>query len=227
MDAKSEETTNEIREELVVTAVKFLQNSKVVGSSLETKKSFLLNKGLTSEEIEAAFNRLSSTSIPNGSSSVELLSQNIAPQNSLSSRLRDLLNVLLLIGGFSYGARYLWKKYIQEWLFGPIKREKSPHETLMETCNVLLTTVESYKGSVAALDSSISKFSDKMDVVTQQLKQVTSDDLFGKQELKSEIQSVKGILLSSSLDVHSPYNSFYGRNPFKRDQAPAEMLMFQ
>lgn len=92
-----------------MTAVKFLQNSKVVGSSLETKKSFLLNKGLTSEEIEAAFNRLSSTSIPNGSSSVELLSQNIAPQNSLSSRLRDLLNVLLLIGGFSYGARYLWK----------------------------------------------------------------------------------------------------------------------
>ena len=92
-----------------MTAVKFLQNSKVVGSSLETKKSFLLNKGLTSEEIEAAFNRLSSTSISNGSSSVELSSQIITPQNSLSSRLRDLLNVLILIGGFSYGARYLWK----------------------------------------------------------------------------------------------------------------------
>lgn len=42
----------------------------------------------------------------------------------------------------------------------------------METCNVLLTTVESYKGSVAALDSSISRFSDKLDLVTQQLKQV-------------------------------------------------------
>ena len=51
-------------------------------------------------------------------------------------------------------------------------REKGPHEILMETCNVLLTTVESYKGSVAALDSSISRFSDKLDLVTQQLKQV-------------------------------------------------------
>merc|ERR1712045_972356 len=68
MDEKSEETTNEIREELVVTAVKFLQNSKVVGSSLETKKSFLLNKGLTAKEIEAAFHRLSSTSVQYGSS---------------------------------------------------------------------------------------------------------------------------------------------------------------
>lgn len=126
MDEKTENTTNEIREELVayvisltqisnvthfqvVTAVKFLQNSKVVGSSLETKRSFLLNKGLTPEEIEAAFNRLSPTSIPNGSSSLAHSSQLILPQNSFSSRLRDLLNVLLLIGGFSYGARYLWK----------------------------------------------------------------------------------------------------------------------
>merc|ERR1712045_956502 len=224
MDEKSEETTNEIREELVVTAVKFLQNSKVVGSSLETKKSFLLNKGLTAKEIEAAFHRLSSTSVQYGSSSSELPSQMMIPQNSFSSRLRDLLNILLLIGGFSYGARYIWKKYIQEWLFGPVKKEKSPQETLMETCNVLMATVQSYKDSVAALDSSISKFSDKMDLVTQQLKQANSDDLFGKQELKSEIQSVKGILLSSSLDVHSPYNSFYGRNPFKRDQASSESL---
>jgi len=112
-------------------------------------------------------------------------------------------------------------------LFGRVQKEKSPHETLMETCNVLLSTIQSYKDSVAALDSSISKFSDKMDLVTQQLKQANSDDMFGKQELKSEIQSVKGILLSSSLDVHSPYNSFYGRNPFKRDQASSEFLVFQ
>ena len=126
MDEKSEETTNEIREELVkfqnltllnylksflkvVTAVKFLQNSKVVGSSLETKKSFLLNKGLTAKEIEAAFHRLSSTSVQYGSSPSELPSQMMIPQNSFSSRLRDLLNILLLIGGFSYGARYIWK----------------------------------------------------------------------------------------------------------------------
>jgi len=204
MDEKSEETSNEIREELVMTAVKFLQNSKVVSSSLETKKSFLLNKGLTAEEIEAAFHRLSSTALPYESSSAELPSQMIITQNSLSSKLRDLLNIILLIGGFSYGARYIWKKYIQEWLFGRVQKEKSPHETLMETCNVLLSTVQSYKDSVAALDSSISKFSDKMDLVTQQLKQANSDDMFGKQELKSEIQSVKGILLSSrSFPGHS------------------------
>jgi len=196
---------NEIREELVVTAVKFLQNSKVVGSSLETKKSFLLNKGLTSAEIEVAFSRMDSVSVPHVSSSAGQSSQIIIPHNSFSSRLRDFLNILLLIGGFSYGVRYLWRKYIQEWLFGPIKKEeKSPHEILMETCNVLLSTVDSFKNSMAAFETSIGKFSDNFDQVTQQLKQASSDDLYGKQELKAEIQSVKGILLSSrSFPGHS------------------------
>ena len=89
--------------------MKFLQNSKVVGSSLETKKSFLLNKGLTSAEIEVAFSRMDSVSVPHVSSSAGQSSQIIIPHNSFSSRLRDFLNILLLIGGFSYGVRYLWR----------------------------------------------------------------------------------------------------------------------
>ena len=31
--------------------------------------------------------------------------------NDMLNPVRDILNVLLLIGGFSYGVRYLWKVY--------------------------------------------------------------------------------------------------------------------
>merc|ERR1712156_1312905 len=185
----------DIRDELVVTAVKFLQNSKVVGSSIETKKSFLMNKGLTSAEIEAAFSRLGSVAmVPASPQGLHQAPQMLLAQPSFSSRIRDLLNVLLLIGGFSYGIRYLWKNYIQAWLFGPVQEEKSPHDKLMETSSVILT----------GLESSIEKYSAKLDQVTDQMKQVSTEESYGKQDLKAEIQSVKGILLSSrSFPGHS------------------------
>jgi len=195
----------DIRDELVVTAVKFLQNSKVVGSSIETKKSFLMNKGLTSAEIEAAFSRLGSVAmVPASPQGLHQAPQMLLAQPSFSSRIRDLLNVLLLIGGFSYGIRYLWKNYIQAWLFGPVQEEKSPHDKLMETSSVILTALESFKNTILGLESSIEKYSAKLDQVTDQMKQVSTEESYGKQDLKAEIQSVKGILLSSrSFPGHS------------------------
>ena len=49
---------NAIREDLVVTAVKFLQNLKVSSSPLEMKRTFLIKKGLSEAEITEAFTRL-------------------------------------------------------------------------------------------------------------------------------------------------------------------------
>merc|ERR1712106_146638 len=48
-----------VREELVNTAVKFLENSRVQSSTLEMKREFLTKKGLTSEEIASAFSKAS------------------------------------------------------------------------------------------------------------------------------------------------------------------------
>ena len=41
----------------ISTAIKFLENSKVQGSTVELKKSFLKKKGLSDEEIKLAFER--------------------------------------------------------------------------------------------------------------------------------------------------------------------------
>ena len=97
---------NAIREDLVVTAVKFLQNVKVSNSPLEMRRTFLIKKGLSEAEITEAFTRLGPM--------MKTVQQNnnvygLLPQASLGSKIRDLLNILLLIGGFSYSIRYLWK----------------------------------------------------------------------------------------------------------------------
>merc|ERR1712079_142159 len=195
----------DIRDELVVTAVKFLQNSKVVGSSIETKKSFLMNKGLTSAEIEAAFSRLGSVAmVPTSPQGLHQAPQMLLAQPSFSSRIRDLLNVLLLIGGFSYGVRYLWEKYVRPWLFGITTPTKSPQETLMETCNAILSSVDLLKKSMVSLESSLDRHSNKLDEVSQNMLETSFFDGSSMKDIKSEVQSVKGILLSSRAFPQNP-----------------------
>ena len=100
----------------VSTAVRFLQNDKVAHSPEETKRTFLAKKGLTEDEIKTAFKQVGSYVVPAPQQAPVLQQQLLQhqllqQQSSFSSRLRDILNVLLLIGGFSYGVRYLWKVY--------------------------------------------------------------------------------------------------------------------
>jgi len=208
-----------IRQELVETASKFLNNSKVVGSPLNVKKDFLMKKGLTEAEIEAALEIVETASpqIPSTPPIQELKSvQSFYSAASFSTKIRDFLNVLLLIGGFSYGAKYLWKKYIAKWLFGKSQVEKSPSEMLTDTSRLILTSIDSMKKSMMALESSIERYSNKLEQHTEEIKRINDEKSKGKDELKAEIQSVKGILLSSSLDVQSPYTSLYGRNNLSR-----------
>ena len=100
------------------TAVKFLENSRVQSSTDKMKRDFLTKKGLTNAEIELAFSKVSQTNPfqqikEKMESPQSLVKQHqmplVMPQSSFSNKLRDLLNILLLIGGASYGMRYLWK----------------------------------------------------------------------------------------------------------------------
>ena len=67
------------------------------------------------------------------------------------------------------------QNYIQAWLFGPVQEEKSPHDKLMETSSVILTALESFKNTILGLESSIEKYSAKLDQVTDQMKQVSNN----------------------------------------------------
>jgi len=198
------------RVEMVETASKFLKNSKVVGSPLNVKKDFLMKKGLSEAEIEAALKLVETTTpeVPPTPPMPPINSvQSFYHVNSLSTKIRDFLNVLLLIGGFSYGAKYLWKKYIVKWLYGKSLVEKSPSEMLTDTSRLILTSIDSMKKSMTALEASIERYSDKLEQHTEEIKRINDAKLKGKDELKSEIQSVKGILLSSRSFPVNPTSS--------------------
>jgi len=195
------------REELVNTAVKFLENNRVQSSTEEMKREFLIKKGLTESEIGMAFSRVTQVMPLMQKQQQSLQTQvpmmKIIPETTFGTKLRDILNILLLIGGASYSIRYLWKRYISPWLFGPSKLAKKPHELVLETTQAVLRTVEQLQKAVAGLQTSLDNHSNKLDLVSQS-QQVKPEETGAMQDLKSEIQSVKGLLLSSRSFPQNP-----------------------
>merc|ERR1712130_1098149 len=193
-----------VRKDMVATAVRFLENDRVRASTDDMKRKFLLKKGLNEAEIREAFAGVKPAvqqPAPQQATPVPLQVGGGYPglavsQSSFSSRIRDLLNLLLLIGGASYGLRYLWKTYIAPWLFGPTKPVPNPQAAVVETCQAVLGGVQQLQQAITSLQTSISSQAEKLEraVESRQGRQENTGELG---ELKAEIQSVKGLLLSS------------------------------
>merc|ERR1719266_2575236 len=193
-----------VRQDMVSTAVRFLENDRVRASTDEMKRKFLLKKGLNEGEIREAFARVKpAVQQPSAHQAVAVRPQIGAghpvvavSQSSFSSRIRDMLNLLLLIGGASYGIRYLWKTYIAPWLFGPSKPVPNPQAAVVETCQAVLGGVQQLQQAITSLQTSINSQAEKLEraVESRQGRHETTGDIG---ELKAEIQSVKGLLLSS------------------------------
>merc|ERR1712226_528989 len=193
-----------VRQDMVATAVRFLENDRVRASTDDMKRKFLLKKGLNEGEIREAFARVKpAVQQPSAHQAVAVHPQIGAghpvvavSQSSFSSRIRDMLNLLLLIGGASYGIRYLWKTYIAPWLFGPSKPVPNPQAAVVETCQAVLGGVQQLQQAITSLQTSINSQAEKLEraVESGQGRQENTGQLG---ELKAEIQSVKGLLLSS------------------------------
>merc|ERR1712083_1155457 len=194
-----------VRQDMMGTAVRFLENDRVRASTDEMKRKFLLKKGLNEGEIREAFARVKpAVQQPAPQQAVPVPLQvggrhpvNAVSQSSFSSRVRDLLNLLLLIGGASYGLRYLWKTYIAPWLFGPPKPVPNPQAAVVETCQAVLGGVQQLQQAITSLQTSIGSQAEKLEraVEYRQGRQENTTGDIG--DLKAEIQSVKGLLLSS------------------------------
>merc|ERR1711936_430162 len=193
-----------VRQDMVATAVRFLENDRVRASTDDMKRKFLLKKGLNEGEIREAFARVQPAVQQTAPQQVVPVPVQVGgghpvitvSQSSFSSRIRDLLNLLLLIGGASYGIRYLWKTYIAPWLFGPSKPVPNPQAAVVETCQAVLGGVQQLQQAITSLQTSINSQAEKLEraVESRQGRHETTGDIG---ELKAEIQSVKGLLLSS------------------------------
>eukprot|EP00088_Acartia_fossae_P021427 TRINITY_DN22886_c1_g2_i3.p1 TRINITY_DN22886_c1_g2~~TRINITY_DN22886_c1_g2_i3.p1 ORF type:complete len:316 (-),score=121.04 TRINITY_DN22886_c1_g2_i3:104-1051(-) len=205
-DRQTDATQPADRENLIATAVRFLENSKIRSTSVELKTSFLKKKGLTDEEIATAFKQVKTLE----ESQTQVIPADFTggppasmppmmppflpppiPQYTVSKKIRDVLNVLLLIGGFSYGINYLWKKYIKPWWYG-IERHSS-EQMLLQTSQTLLTTVLTLKEGMEKLQASLDSMNGQG---TRSENEVT--------DLKKEVMSLKGLLLSSRSFPQNP-----------------------
>jgi len=222
-----------IRENLIETAVKFLENSKIRSTSTELKTTFLKKKGLTDEEIATAFKEVKTIEeiqtqamtggptsgesglpgLPPPSYMAPFIPAAIPKEYPISKKVRDILNLMLLIGGFGYGINYLWKKYLRPWWYGIEKQ--SSDQILLQTSQTLLTTVLTLKEGMDKLQESLEKMSGHE---TRAENEVT--------DLKKEVMSLKGLLLSRRLrSRQSPSSSsFIPRGAFAQSEPSTPYL---
>nr|XP_039250994.1 peroxisomal membrane protein PEX14-like isoform X1 [Styela clava] len=195
------------RESLISTAVKFLQSTKVSQSPLEQKKQFLLKKGLTDKEIEIAVSRSNSSSDHHVSVPLSNSEQIDMPPVSAWTRIRQYSAIAVIIGGVVYGLYYLYKRFIEP-IF--LKSAKLQEEKLEKMEEGLKNVQEELTQNMQEIRSSMNEMQDHLGTQNAKLGQVAANLTSFRQaesgygtvsnsaigELKAEITSIKGLLLS-------------------------------
>ncbi|XP_031783434.1 peroxisomal membrane protein PEX14 [Nasonia vitripennis] len=184
-----------LRENLVSTAVKFLQNPKVSASPINQKQEFLRRKGLTEREVQRACELAlvgttpavpskadySVVTIPQGQVYSQYPQHVLQP--SLYYKIKELLNGVVLFAASCYCVYWVYKKIISPLLFG--RKKKDPP-----------------KDPVVELDKNIQQVKDSINQVKNDVQQLTQNQMLDPsvpqlvQELKSDLASLKSLLLS-------------------------------
>ncbi|XP_031827744.1 peroxisomal biogenesis factor 14 [Nomia melanderi] len=191
-----------LRDNLVKTAVEFLQNPKVASSPTERKQDFLRRKGLTDEEITTAFKLASVTLIadqnvihkPNDYSVVPIPPGQVYPylqahpyQITLFQKVKEFFNATALIGATLYCVYWFYKKFIEPYLFGR-KKKDSIKDSVSELDKTIQNSMKEVKQSISKVEDDVQKLTQNqfIDPMVPQL----------VQELKQDLASLKSLLLS-------------------------------
>ncbi|KPI98648.1 Peroxisomal membrane protein PEX14 [Papilio xuthus] len=166
---------SEIRENLVTTAVKFLSNPNVQRCTLESKERFLRNKGLTDREIQKAIEKCGELiDVPSIASDFMFFN------SSRRSWLRERVLPIIVYGGFMYGCYWFYKNCVKHLIFVEEPKRKSTAEC-----------IEELRKSLDVLNSSVTSLRNEVQAAAQH-----NALRFQLDNLKSDIASVKGILLN-------------------------------
>ncbi|KAG8227658.1 hypothetical protein J437_LFUL007854 [Ladona fulva] len=197
------------REQFINTAVTFLQNPKVQQTPVEQQQAFLRKKGLSDEEIEIAFERLRGArdkrELATSQSTIVAIPQHIDPPfSSTWVKVWDFLRTLAFVAGVSYSLYYLYKKYIVPLLFGRRgKKKPTVEESVSQMQASLNQSVQEMKESLREVRETLD--SQQQELIRLTLLRSEGGDLNGGngdstkrtlQDMKAEITSIKGLLLS-------------------------------
>ncbi|KAK6617887.1 hypothetical protein RUM43_014116 [Polyplax serrata] len=188
------------REELIKTAVNFLISPRVQQSPTSQKEAFLRKKGLTTEEIRIAFEKSSNHVLPVTQIHHNLVQESSVVHISWFHKFKDILHTVALLVGATYSLYYLYQKFIEPLIFGKRKKPKSLESSINSLNETLQKSIGDLKGDLQKVQCELERV-----VVMQNEDNMNSRAV---NDLKSEIATVKGILLSrhqfSSVNLTGP-----------------------
>ncbi|XP_053307981.1 peroxisomal membrane protein PEX14 [Spea bombifrons] len=210
------------REQLIATAVKFLQNPRVRQSPVSTRKDFLKRKGLTDEEIDLALQQSGTAhgdaqtlaagmGVPLAVPSHQLVVQPYSPPGS---RWRGYGALAIILAGIAFGFHQLYKRYLLPLIVGGKESRKQLQRiesAVSEMSGSVTQTVTQLQATLAAVQELLVQQQQKIQELSQELaasKHSSSTNTILEsqniQELKSEIYSLKGLLLNRRQFPPSP-----------------------
>ncbi|XP_072442169.1 peroxisomal membrane protein PEX14 isoform X1 [Chiloscyllium punctatum] len=206
------------REQLIATAVKFLQNQRVRQSPLATRKSFLKKKGLTDEEVEIALQQSNTaTDEVFGPASQQHLvqpSQLAVSNGPPSSRWREYGALAIIMAGIAFGFHQLYKRYILPLLVASKEDKKHLQRIesgVTELSGTITQTVTQLQTNLTTVQELLEQQQERLQELSQELtgtKVASSTNWLletqNVNELKAEITSLKGLLLSRRQFPSSP-----------------------
>lgn len=190
------------REELVSSAVTFLQDPSVASSPLEKRIAFLQSKNLTQEEIELALSRVgedassvssSSTSTTQGYTPQQQpvyrspppaqgygyppYGQWQAPPPELPKRdWRDWFIMATVMGGVGYGLYFIAKRYIAPLIAPPTPPQlQQDKESIDEQFSRAFALIDQLASDTAALKSAEEARTERLDAALREVESVVSE----------------------------------------------------
>ncbi|KAI1304061.1 peroxisomal membrane anchor protein conserved region-domain-containing protein [Xylaria venustula] len=177
-----------IREDIVSSAVSFLQDPNVVSSPIENKLSFLRSKNLTQDEIDAAFARAGSSPPPASTASQAVSTapqqqpyypqyQQPPPYGWQAPPLeppkrdwRDWFIMATVVGGVGYGLYFMSKRYLYPLVAPPTPEKLDQDKTTVdEQFEKAFATLEQLTKDTEALKESEAARTEKLDKVLEDL----------------------------------------------------------
>ncbi|KAL7622269.1 peroxisomal membrane protein pex14 [Parahypoxylon ruwenzoriense] len=215
-----------VREDIVASAVAFLQDPNVASSPTENKLSFLRSKNLTQEEIDVAFSRsgtsppvtASTPSTPTSSSSQQqpYYGQYQPPSQPYGWQLppppeppkrdwRDWFIMATVVGGVGYGLYFMTKRYISPLVSPPTPEKLDQDKALVdEQFEKAFSTLEQLAKDTEDLKASEKERTEKLDKVLEDLESFMRDTKTASrrhddetERLREDMKGLKGVIPKS------------------------------
>ncbi|KAI1805292.1 peroxisomal membrane anchor protein conserved region-domain-containing protein [Daldinia bambusicola] len=213
-----------IREDVVASAVSFLQDPNVVSSPLENKLSFLRSKNLTQEEIDIAFARtgLPTAPVPVSSPTSPPPSAPAQPQPYYGQYQtqpygwqappevpkrdwRDWFIMATVVGGVGYGLYTVSKRYLYPLVSPPtpekLEQDKAmvdeQFEKAFSTLEQLSKDTEDLKASEKERTEKLDKVLDELDTFMRDTKSASRRHEDETDRLREEMKALKSVIPKS------------------------------